>query len=298
MLRPDLALLPTRPTEQSLRPASPAQPVGGGMFGAVFRETRREVIDFIENGSGSRARALPVAVPFAAEPADEAAAPRMSGQPLASLRMPGKPFAAWQTPEKRLADTPLLSPEGEVVRRAAKTRVSPPVPPAEPATAATPARPRVDRAAQQEFIAAIAPAAQAVAGELGVAPELVVAHAALESGWGRWPLRGADGRTTHNLFGIKAGEGWQGAVVRARTTEFDAGVPVKREDAFRSYADAQSAFRDYARLLIDNPRYAGALQTGDDARAFAEGLVRGGYATDPAYADKLTRVAAQIRLPQ
>jgi len=43
------------------------------------------------------------------------------------------------------------------------------------------------------------------------------------------------------------------------------------------------------------PRYRGALNVGSDARAFAQGLARGGYATDPAYADKLARVAARLQ---
>lgn len=285
MLRSDAALRPTPATGQSLHPMPAARPAGGA-FGAVYRE----VIDFIENGSGSRA--MPVAaVPFVAEPVAAAS--------VATRRSAGTAMAALRLPEKAFAEMPGLSPEGQVVRRAAQAGAqSLPAAPAGPAVERVAVRRRVDRAEQHEFVAAIAPAAQAVAGRLGVAAELVVAHAALESGWGRWPLRGADGGTTHNLFGVKAGEAWQGAVVRARTTEFEGGVAVKREDAFRSYSDADSAFRDYARLLIENPRYAGALQTGDDARAFAEGLVRGGYATDPAYADKLTRVAAQIRLPQ
>ena len=144
------------------------------------------------------------------------------------------------------------------------------------------------------FVADIAPAAEEAARRLGVAPELVVAHAALESGWGRKPLLQADGRSTHNLFGIKATGNWQGEVAEARTTEFHDGVPVGRTERFRSYPDQAAAFRDYAQLLLDNPRYRGALNTGSDARAFAEGLARGGYATDPAYAAKLAGVAQRL----
>ena len=144
------------------------------------------------------------------------------------------------------------------------------------------------------FVADIAPAAEEAARRLGVAPELVVAHAALESGWGRKPLVQADGRSTHNLFGIKATGNWQGDVAEARTTEFHGGVPVGRTERFRSYPDQAAAFRDYAQLLLDNPRYRDALNTGSDARAFAEGLARGGYATDPAYAAKLAGVAQRL----
>lgn len=153
----------------------------------------------------------------------------------------------------------------------------------------------VDDAGQQAFLDAIAPAAREAGRRLGVAPQLVAAQAALESGWGQRPLRSADGGDSHNLFGIKAGSAWRGAVAEARTTEFEDGVAVQRNERFRSYPDQASAFRDFTRLLLDNPRYRGALDSGDDARAYAQGLMAGGYATDPAYADKLVRLAAQLR---
>lgn len=148
---------------------------------------------------------------------------------------------------------------------------------------------------QQEFLDSIAPWAREAAGKLGVAPELVQAHAALESGWGQRPLRGPDGASSHNLFGIKAGAGWNGAVAESATTEFVGGAAVRTSARFRAYPDPASAFRDYAQMLIDNPRFRGALGAGSDARAFAQALARGGYATDPAYASKLERVAARIQ---
>jgi flagellar protein FlgJ len=152
----------------------------------------------------------------------------------------------------------------------------------------------VDTATRQQFLSSIAPWASAAADKLGVAPELVSAHAALESGWGRLPLR-KGGVDTNNLFGIKAGGSWQGDVANATTTEFEHGAMVKKTERFRSYPDGASAFRDYADLLASNPRYQAALNTGSDARAFANGLARGGYATDPGYAEKLTRLATQLQ---
>ena len=171
----------------------------------------------------------------------------------------------------------MLSVEGQVQRAAARASVG------------------ADSATQQAFLESIAPAAEAAAQRLGVAPELVAAHAALESGWGQRPLQRADGSDTHDLFGLKAGGGWRGDVASALTTEVEDGTAVKKTEPFRSYPDAPSAFQDYAQLLLDNPRYRGALNVGSDARAFAQGLARGGYATDPAYADKLARVAARLQ---
>ncbi|OFA08019.1 peptidoglycan hydrolase FlgJ [Duganella phyllosphaerae] len=152
----------------------------------------------------------------------------------------------------------------------------------------------VDSESRQQFLASVKPWASEAADKLGVAPELVVAHAALESGWGRQPLR-KGGIDTNNLFGIKAGGNWQGEVASATTTEFEHGAMLKKTERFRSYPDTASAFRDYADMLAGNPRYQAALNTGGDARAFANGLARGGYATDPGYADKLARLATQLQ---
>jgi flagellar protein FlgJ len=148
---------------------------------------------------------------------------------------------------------------------------------------------------QQAFLESIAPWAREAASKLGVAPELVSAHAALESGWGQRPLQTAAGASSHNLFGIKAGAGWNGAVSESATTEYVHGAAVKTSERFRAYPDQASAFRDYANLLLANPRFRGALNAGDNAHAFAQGLARGGYATDPAYADKLARVAEKLK---
>jgi flagellar protein FlgJ len=148
---------------------------------------------------------------------------------------------------------------------------------------------------QKAFLESIAPWAKEAANKLGVAPELVSAHAALESGWGQRPLRNADGSSTYNLFGIKAGASWKGGVAESATTEYVGGAALKTSAKFRAYPDQASAFRDYAQMLTDNPRFRGALGTGGDAHAFATGLAKGGYATDPSYATKLSRLASKLQ---
>lgn len=139
------------------------------------------------------------------------------------------------------------------------------------------------------FAAAVWPHAVAASRATGIPPQFMVAHAALESGWGQSEPRFPDGRPSHNLFGIKAGSGWQGAVVEAGTTEYVNGVAERRVERFRAYGSYAEAFADYARLLANSPRYAAAVGS-RDAASFARALQQGGYATDPAYAAKLERV--------
>lgn len=144
------------------------------------------------------------------------------------------------------------------------------------------------------FVQGMLPHARTAAAQLGVAPEFVVAHAALESGWGKRAIRNADGSDSHNLFGIKASKDWQGKSTSITTTEYVNGVPQKKVDTFRSYDSYADAFSDYARMLKDSPRYQAALNQGRNVAGFAQGLQNGGYATDPRYARKLVDVAASL----
>lgn len=148
---------------------------------------------------------------------------------------------------------------------------------------------------QEEFVQAVLPAARAAAGKLGVDPEVVVAHAALETGWGRSVPMGADGKPSFNLFGIKAGSRWSGDVAQSATHEFEGGRMQSTLAAFRAYGSPEQSIQDYAGVLQSSPRYAGALNTGSDVAAFARGLQQGGYATDPDYVSKLTAVAARLK---
>ena len=150
-------------------------------------------------------------------------------------------------------------------------------------------------ARRQAFVRDMLPHAEAAGRELGVAPQTLIAHAALETGWGRSMPRGADGQPSFNLFGVKAGTSWQGPAVGSRTVEFEAGVAGTRVERFRAYESPAASFGDYVSLLKGASRYAAALGTGDDAAAFAGALQKGGYATDPDYARKLTSVVAGVR---
>lgn len=143
---------------------------------------------------------------------------------------------------------------------------------------------------QQEFLRRHDASARAASEQSGIPAAFMVAQAAHESGWGRREIRNADGSSSHNLFGIKAGAGWKGPVAQVMTTEVIDGQPRKVLANFRAYASYDESFRDYARMMKDSPRYAPVVASAASAQGFAQGLQRAGYATDPAYADKLTRV--------
>jgi len=141
-----------------------------------------------------------------------------------------------------------------------------------------------------DFVQQHTRAAQAAEAASGIPAAFMIGQAAHESGWGRREIRHADGSPSYNLFGIKAGADWKGPVAESVTTEVVDGRAVKTVARFRAYASHAESFADYARLMKDSPRYQQVLAPGQDAAGFAAGLQRAGYATDPAYAEKLTRV--------
>src|SRR6478609_4533610 len=150
---------------------------------------------------------------------------------------------------------------------------------------------------QIDFIRTHQEAARAAESVSGIPAAFTVAQAAHESGWGQREIKNADGTSSHNLFGIKAGPGWTGPVAEITTTEYVGGEAQKVTAKFRSYASYGESFRDYARLMKESPRYAGVVAqaaqapaSAASAQGFAHGLQRAGYATDPAYADKLGRL--------
>lgn len=142
-------------------------------------------------------------------------------------------------------------------------------------------------ATPKDFVSQFLPAAVAAGRELGVAPQGLLAQAALESGWGKRDIKLSDGSTSHNLFGIKANQSWQGPVAEVMTTEYADGAPMKRVERFRAYASYEAGFQDYVSMMKNSPRYSKLLNVADPTH-FAQGLQQAGYATDPHYAAKLS----------
>jgi flagellar protein FlgJ len=145
--------------------------------------------------------------------------------------------------------------------------------------------------ASEKFVQDHQEAAKAASASSGIPAAHILGQAALETGWGKRVIKTADGKDSHNLFGIKATSNWTGKVAEVTTTEYIGGQPRKVTAKFRAYDSYEDAFKDHAKLLTEGKRYqATAVAQADTAKGFASGLQKAGYATDPAYADKLTRV--------
>ncbi|MER5081449.1 flagellar assembly peptidoglycan hydrolase FlgJ [Providencia stuartii] len=146
----------------------------------------------------------------------------------------------------------------------------------------------------QNFISRLIEPAKVASQKSGISHLLVLAQAALESGWGRREILTAEGKTSHNLFGIKAGKSWQGPVTNIMTTEVINGKSIKMRDDFRVYGSYEEAIADYINLLTENPRYRD-VKHAQSPEVAARRLHQAGYATDPNYADKLITLINQIR---
>ncbi len=142
---------------------------------------------------------------------------------------------------------------------------------------------------QAAFVEQHGQAAAAVARESGIPASFMIGQAGHETGWGRSEIRHADGSPSFNLFGIKATGNWKGKVAEITTTEYVDGEPRKVTAKFRAYDSYAESFRDYAQLISQSPRYGQVMEQLGSVQGFASGLQRAGYATDPQYADKLSR---------
>ncbi|WP_300451259.1 flagellar assembly peptidoglycan hydrolase FlgJ [Accumulibacter sp.] len=209
------------------------------------------------------------------------------------------------------ADIAVPSPLDALQQSLLSRHATPPTVPARPVSPSNSAEPVAGKAAAngvvggaagastgaRAFVDRVWPHAVEAAALTGVPPHFLVAHSALESGWGKREIRRADGSPSFNIFGIKAGRGWSGPTTEVQTTEFVNGVAQSERAKFRVYGSYAEAFRDYAQLLSSKPRFAGVIGQ-QNAVQFARSLQQAGYATDPMYADKLARIIGGATLRQ
>jgi flagellar protein FlgJ len=150
---------------------------------------------------------------------------------------------------------------------------------------------------QSGFVQRMGAVAAKVEQSSGIPAGFMIGQAGHESAWGQHEIRMPDGSTSFNLFGIKAGPGWNGKVAEVTTTEYVNGQPQKTVARFRAYDSYEASFQDYAKLINNSPRYAQAKQQTGSVTAYASGLQRAGYATDPSYAAKLSQaINSTLRL--
>ncbi len=142
----------------------------------------------------------------------------------------------------------------------------------------------------EQFVRQLSAEARQAGEQLGVDGRMLLAQAALESGWGAAVIGGKDGRSSYNLFNIKADKAWQGRRMKVASLEYEQGRAVKKQSAFRAYGSYRESFQDYVRFIRDNPRYQQALRHAGSARRYIQDLQQAGYATDPRYAEKVIKV--------
>ncbi|MES2664433.1 MAG: flagellar assembly peptidoglycan hydrolase FlgJ [Pseudomonadota bacterium] len=150
----------------------------------------------------------------------------------------------------------------------------------------------LNNATKNAFVEKIRSSATEAAAALGIDPLILIAQAALETGWGQHMPKQDNNFASHNMFGIKAGSSWARQVANNITNEFDNGW--KQEAArFRSYESTEESFDDYVRFIQNNARYQ-HLQN-SDPETYTNGLQQAGFATDPEYANKIMKIVHQLR---
>jgi peptidoglycan hydrolase FlgJ len=142
----------------------------------------------------------------------------------------------------------------------------------------------------EQFVSTVWQHAKTAAKKIGLNPAVMVAQAALETGWGKHIINKSDGKSSNNLFNIKSDARWQGDKASKVTLEFEQGAAVKKQASFRAYDSIKDSVNDFVEFLTQNPRYKNALQHTATPDKFLDSLQQAGYATDPNYANKIKQV--------
>ncbi|MFT4907599.1 MAG: flagellar protein FlgJ [Oleispira sp.] len=146
----------------------------------------------------------------------------------------------------------------------------------------------------EDFIETLYPVVEKIAKDMGVSPQAIISQAALETGWGKFVIHGENSQgekeNSYNFFGIKADSRWEGEKVSVTTHEYRDGQRITEKADFRSYPTIKAGLKDYADFL-QSQRYEKAMAAGTDVEQYAKELQQAGYATDPKYAQKITRIA-------
>ena len=183
-------------------------------------------------------------------------------------------------------------PNGSEAKQASQTE-SPSIAQLEKALAARPVQQSEKFDSPQQFVETMKPYAEKAAKALGIDSNVLIAQAALETGWGKKVIKNSVD-SSHNLFNIKADRSWQGDKIAKNTLEYHDNVAVTENAAFRSYDNYEESFSDFVRFLNQNPRYERALQQTESSESFIKGIHSAGYATDPNYTNKVMSVMKTV----
>lgn len=222
---------------------------------------------------------------------DQQIAQNMTGRGLGMADLIARQMQPAQEPDERAGTMPMALDNSFIYSAAASSQLEQMVRKALPRLPATPGALPAD---SSEFIAQLAQPAQAASVQSGIPHHLILAQAALESGWGQRQILTRDGKPSFNVFGIKAGSNWKGETTDILTTEYEQGAAKKVRASFRVYHSYLDALTDYVKLLSSNPRYA-AVTSAQSAEQGAQALQAAGYATDPDYAQKLVGMIQQFK---
>lgn len=121
-----------------------------------------------------------------------------------------------------------------------------------------------------------------------------MAQAILESNSGRSTLS----RQSNNHFGIKCGKSWTGREVYHEDDDYDQDGLLTRS-CFRAFDDPAESFYEHSAFLANpySKRYKFLFDLDIyDYKAWARGLKKAGYATDPKYPSKLINLIEKYRL--
>ncbi|HHF7366420.1 TPA: flagellar assembly peptidoglycan hydrolase FlgJ [Legionella bozemanae] len=141
-----------------------------------------------------------------------------------------------------------------------------------------------------EFVKSIWPQAKQAASLIGLDPKILMAQAALETGWGKFVTKDIDGSSSNNLFNIKSGSNNGLDSVDVKTTEYIADTPIKVNASFRKYSSIEHSFNDYISLIKGSERYQNALASTGNPELYVNELHKAGYATDPEYGTKILSI--------
>lgn len=270
---------------KEMRSASFGDPLFDSNEGDMYRDMLDKQLSVSLSQDGQLGLAGLIVKQLQGQLGTQASGEQASGEPgdPFHLQSPGLPLASrlYRAPLQHTPQTAATAPGNTLLPSVRATTAETAVLPAASKQAAF--------GSPREFVAALLPHAQRAAEQLGVPARAIVAQAALETGWGQHMMQHADGRSSFNLFGIKADERWGGETIVVPTTEYRNGVVEQEFATFRSYASLAEAVQDYASFLKQSPRYHEALAA-NDSHGFAQGLQQAGYATDPGYAQKITGI--------